>query len=134
MELSKIFAAAKAIEIGTWIPSPTFEGVQHCVRGSSNADARTLRNKLIDAVPRSERVGGRVPAAKLAEIDAQVLSEAIWLDVRGLTENGAPVDIQTAKSKLLDPDIGSLMRTDVLAAAAQVGEDELAAAEDDAKN
>jgi hypothetical protein len=133
MELGNIYAAAEAIENGTWVPSPMFKGVEHRVRGSMNADALALRNKLIDAVPRVERING-LSSAKAAEIDARVLSETIWLDVRGLTDNKQPVDIAAAKAKLLDPKIGALLRADVSAASQLVGDDQIAGIEADAKN
>jgi hypothetical protein len=133
MEVERIYAAKGAVEVGTWIPSPLFKGVEYLVRGYSNADARLLRDNLHEAIPRAERLKG-LPRAKSAEIDAQVLSEAIWLDVRGLTKNKVAMDIAAAKALLLDPEIGDWMRADVTAASQNVGDDQLAGIEADAKN
>ncbi|WP_018265558.1 hypothetical protein [Methylosinus sp. LW4] len=133
MDIGNIDAAQDAIDLGAWIDSPSFPGVAWRVRGSNNADAKRLREKLISAVPRAERLNGLADEAR-ARIEAQVIAETILLDARGLTSGGAPLGIGDVKAQLSTPKRGPLLRADIGAAAALVGEEQLAAVEDDAKN
>lgn len=135
MKLSSIKAATKAIEDGAWVSSPLFPGVKHRVRGIGCAEARRLRDKLIDAIPRVSRVNGLSDADALA-VEAEVIARAIWLEVSGLTDdNDDPVVLtpEKALSYLKDPEF-ALLRDDVRAAASRVGDEQIANGEEAAKN
>lgn len=135
MKLSQLKAARAAIETGARVKSPTLPGVWHNVRGLSCAAARDLRERLIDDIPRAERLNGL--AKKDADrIDAQVLAETIWLGVEGLDDDAKNAIVLTperALELLSNPDY-ELLRHDVRAAASLVGEEQLADRENDAKN
>jgi hypothetical protein len=135
MKLSQIAAAAAAIEAGTWVPSPSFPGVRYRVRGLGNSDAKALREKLVIAIPRAARLNG-LSEEQASTIEARVLAEAVWLDVEGLTDDAGPITLTPAKAieLLTANEYGSILRNDIRSAAAAVGEDELAALDEDAKN
>lgn len=135
MKLSQIKAAKAAIESGSRVPSSLFTGVWYRVRGISCADARKLRDQLIAAIPREERLNGIKPEAA-TKIDIRVIAEVLWIGVEGLTDDGGAEIVLTrekALELLSDPEF-DLLLADVRSAAAAVGERELADAEHDAKN
>jgi hypothetical protein len=135
LKLTQIAAAAAAIENGTWVPSPSFPGVSYLVRGSGNAAARRLREKLVSAIPRAARMNG-LSEDDATRIETQVIAEAIWFDVKGLSDESGDIALTPAKALELlgSAEYGALLRADIRAAAAGVGEDELAGLGEDAKN
>lgn len=136
MKLSALKVSSAAIEAGRWVEAPGLPGVQLRVRGLGNADYRRLQAKLIEQVPRNKRFGGRLDPDEQDKIVGKLLAEAVLLDWRGLDgDDDQPLAYgkDEAERLMLDPDY-RLFRDAVMAAAAMVGEEDGAAAEDDAKN
>lgn len=137
MKLSSLKVDAAAIEDGEWIGSiPEMGDLEVRVRGLNNAKYRRLQSKLIDAVPRAKRQGGRLDPDEQDRITAICLRETVLLDWRGLEgEDGAPVSYtkDLANDLLTKPEFRRF-REGVIWAAAQVGEERAAADEDDAGN
>lgn len=134
MDLSQIARANVAIEDGAWVPSPMFPGVKHRIRGSSSLEARRLRDKLVNAIPRVARANG-LSEADSTIIENRVLADVIWLEVDGLTENGTPIILTPEKAlELLQNPAYALLRDDIRAAAMRVGDEHLADQADAAKN
>lgn len=135
MKLSAIPKAQAAIEAGALVKSPTFTGVKHRLKGSTCAAAEALRAKLIDAVPRTERING-LSKERRESVETSVILEVIWISTDGFTnDDGTPIVFDGAKKLevLTNPEY-NLLRQDIVVAAANVGGEELAAGEDDAKN
>lgn len=137
MKLSSLKVDAAAIEDGEWIGNiPEMGDLEVRVRGLNNAKYRRLQTKLIDAVPRAKRQGGRMDPDEQDRITAICLRETVLLDWRGLEgEAGEPV----AYSKDLAGDLLSKpefrrFREGVIWAASQVGEERAATDEEDAGN
>ena len=135
MKLSRFKTNSAAIEAGRWVELPDFSGVSVKVRGFGNADYKRLQAKLIEAIPRAERLKGLSPEAEEA-IATQLLLDTILIDWRGIDDDdGTPLlfDRATAEKLLSDPDYKPL-RLAVNWAAQVVGDDDLAGFEEDAKN
>jgi hypothetical protein len=135
MKLSQIAKVTAAIEGGRWIRSPLFKGVRHQVKGFNCVAAEEMRVRLIEAIPREERMAG-ISRERSKEIDDAVIAEVVWLSTEGLTEDdGSAVAITPEKKReiLANPEL-ALLRDDIVAAARRVGEDELEQAKADAKN
>ena len=60
------------------------EGLSLRVRGIGNATFRRMQSKLIDALPRARRVGGRIDPTDQDKITGQCLVVAVLLDWKGL--------------------------------------------------
>lgn len=90
MKLSSLKVDAEKIEDGAWIGDiPEMGGLRLKVRGLQNAHFRRMQAKLLDAVPRAQRQGGRVDPDVMDRITAQCLAGTVLLDWEGLEdENG----------------------------------------------
>ena len=125
MKLSSLKIDSAKAEQGAWIGDiPDCGDLALRVRGSQNADARRLRAKLIDAVPRDQRINGRIDPAALDAIATRIMAETIVMDWSGLAgDDGQPILFsREAASRLLsDPDL-RLFRDAVAWASERVGE------------
>jgi hypothetical protein len=119
MKLSDIAVDAGRIEQGEWVENiPEMGDLRLKVRGIGNADWRRLMSKLIDAVPRNKRMGGRVDPDTMDAITTQLLSSACLIDWANLD---VPYSKQKASELLADPQYRAL-RDAVMWAASQVGQ------------
>ena len=135
MKLSKIAVDADAIENGRWVGDlPGLPGVELRVRGFNNADYRNLQTKKLRSITPAQRAGVSLELSD--EMTNDLLVETILLDWRGIEDDdGSPLAYskERAREMLADPRMRRF-RDAVLFAADIVGELEVAAIEDDAKN
>lgn len=135
MKLSHIKKATAAMEGGSWVKSKVLPGVRHRLKALNCRDAQALRAKLIAEIPRAERIDGLSQAAE-DEIELRILSEVIWIDSEGLSDDDAMpivVSLEKRRELLADPEL-TVLRNDILTASTRVGEAELAEGERNAKN
>lgn len=136
MKISAIKVDAKKLEGGAWVKTiPGLPGVALKVRSLGNTDARVLRSRLIEEIPRIERLAGLSPAAEDA-IVTECLIETVLIDWHGLEgDDGGPLafDRATARRYLTDPDYASF-RGAVVWAATSLGELGTSTLEADAGN
>ena len=127
MKLSTLKVDADKIEAGDWVRNiPEMGDLGLKVRGLQNAQYRRLQAKLLDAVPRSQRQGGRVDPDVMDGIMSSCLLSTVLLDWDGLEdEAGAAVAYskEQAKTFLTDP-IYRRFRDAVVYAATVVGDAE----------
>lgn len=107
MKLSALKINSAALEQGRWVGDiPEMGQVRLRVRGLGNSDYRALMDRLIDSVPREERIRGLSPA-KQDECVAICLRDTVLVDWDGFqNEDGTPMpfDKEMAGQMLLDPD------------------------------
>ena len=107
MKLSEITVDAARIEDGEWVENiPEMEGLSLRVRGIGNAPFRRMQSRLIDALPRNRRVGGRIDPADQDRITGQCLAATVLLDWKGLeADDGSalPYCTEEAKKFLTEP-------------------------------
>src|SRR5689334_10365762 len=117
MKLSEQKTDVATIEQGAWVgekygtPIPEMGDLCLKVRGLNNIDYRKLQQRLIDAVPRKQRIGGRLSPEQQDRIVGICLREAClldWENVEGdgeIGEDGKPVayDKKLAGILLSDP-------------------------------
>lgn len=136
MKLSKIKRNSQAIEDGEWVSEiPELGDIEFKVRGSQNEDARRLRDRLLNALPREQRQGNVDPKA-IDAIMAKVAAETIILDWRNIADedgNNVPFSKETALEYFTDPDF-SLLLAGVQWASDRVGQNVTTDNEADAKN
>lgn len=127
MKLSALKVDAGAIEDGQWVGNiPEMGDLEVRVRGLNNAKYRRLQARLIDAVPRAKRQGGRLDPEEQDRITATCLRQTVLLDWRGLEgEDGQPVPYseELASDLLTKPEFRRF-REGVIWAASQVGEEQ----------
>ncbi len=137
MKLGELKVNAKAVEDGAWVENiPDLGGVRLKVRGSNNRDWRRLQQRLIEAVPRKKRVGGRIDPEEQDKITTALLVGAGLLDWEGLEgDDGQPLAYsrKAAQELLENPELMRL-RDGVLWACTMVAEQDAASAEETAKN
>ncbi len=137
MKLSEMTVDLVRVEQGDWVDNiPELEGLRLKVRGSNNKDWRKLASRLVDAVPRKKRLGGRLDPAEQDRITSICLRDACLLDWGGLEgDDGKPLAYSKdlATKFLTDPQYGKF-RDGVLWAASVVAEQDVIAKDDDAKN
>ncbi len=136
MKLSSIEVDPDKIEQGQWIGNiPEAGDLQLKVRGLQNADFRRLQGKLVEAVPRAKKVGGRLDPDEQDRVTNQCLAATVLLDWRGLEDDNGPIPFSKEKARelLMDPRYRRF-REAVIWAASVVGEEQAAALEDDAGN
>jgi hypothetical protein len=136
MKLSKIAVNSAAIENGRWVDVDHFmPGVRLKVRGFEGADYLRLQAKLTAETPRADRLKG-ADSPLMRELSTRLLVDAILSDWEGLeNEDGTPLAYSKAKATeiLANRDL-LVFRKAVEWAANVVGDDEIADAEDVAKN
>ena len=136
MKLSSIEVDPDKIEQGQWIGNIPEDGdLELKVRGLQNADFRRLQGKLVEAVPRAKKVGGRLDPDEQDRVTNQCLAATVLLGWRGLEDDNGPIPFSKEKARelLMDPRYRRF-REAVIWAASVVGEEQAAALEDDAGN
>lgn len=137
MKLSALKVDAAAIETGEWVGDlPGSGDLRLKVRGYQNAQFRRLQQRLIDAVPRDKRRGGRVDPDEIDKITSTCLGSTVLLDWSGLEdESGAaiPYSKEMATELLTKPEYRQF-REAVIYAATVVGEADAAADKADEGN
>ncbi len=127
MKMSELAVDAARLEGGAWVEEiPEMEGLRLKVRGANNADWRRLQTKLLEAVPRKQRVGGRLDPDTQDRITASLLLNTCLLDWQGLEDDdGNPLsyDKKMAEKLLTDPQYRRF-REAVVWASTVVGEQE----------
>lgn len=107
MKLTELAVDADRAENGAWVDDvPEMQGLRLKVRGSNNADWRRLQAKLMDAVPRKKRLGGRLDPDEQDRIISSCLLSACLLDWDGLEDDdGKPIPFskQMAQKLLTEP-------------------------------
>lgn len=131
MKLSQIKVNAQAEENGRWMPASGLFGVQIKVRGLNNSAARAARAKIQESFARK-----KMSDAEAEQAQAELIADTILDDWRGVeNDDGTALtcDREARIAILSNPEM-RLFREAVMLAASLVGEDELAAKEQDAKN
>lgn len=108
MKMSELALDAERQENGAWVDEiPEVEGLRLKVRGQLNVDWRRLQARLMDAVPRKKRVGGRLDPDEQDRIMSSCLLNACLLDWEGLEDdegNAIPYSKQMAQKLLTEPE------------------------------
>src|SRR5262245_40290355 len=108
MKLTEIAVDPDRVENGAWVDDiPELQGLRLKVRGNNNADWRRLQARLLDAVPRKKRMGGRVDPDEQDKIIGSCLLSTCLLDWDGLEDDdGAPIPYskQMAQKLLNEPE------------------------------
>ncbi len=128
MKLSSIEVDPDKIEQGQWIGNiPEAGDLELKVRGLQNADFRRLQGKLVEAVPRAKKVGGRLDPDEQDRVTNQCLAATVLLDWRGLEDDTGPIPFSKEKARelLMDPRYRRF-REAVIWAASVVGEEQVA--------
>lgn len=142
VKLSDIKINAAAIEQGEWIgaahgtPIPDMGDLCLKVRGIGNSDYRALMTKLSDAVPRSQRTGGKLNPDASERVFVECLTQTVLMDWSGVEgDDGAaiPFSREVALKILLNPDLAPFKYA-IAWAANQVGDLRAADNEAAAKN
>src|SRR5262245_12290538 len=108
MKLGELTVDPNRVENGAWVSDiPELQGLRLKVRGNNNADWRRLQARLLDAVPRKKRMGGRVDPEEQDRIISSCLLSTCLLDWEGLEdEEGQPIPFskQMAQKLLTEPE------------------------------
>jgi hypothetical protein len=137
MKLSEHKIDVQKQEEGGWVDNiPELDGLRLKVRGANNKDWRKLFGRLVDAVPRKRRVGGRLDPADQDRITSVCLRDTCLLDwdgIEGDDNKPIPYSKDQADKYLTNPEY-SKFRDGVLWAANVVAEQEVADLEEDVGN
>ena len=131
MKLSQIKINPAAEENGRWMDANGLYGVAVKVRGLNNSAARAARTKIQEGFARK-----KMSDAEAERAQVELIADTILIDWRGVENDDGTALIcdREAKITILSNPEMRLFREAVLLAASLVGEDELAAKEQDAKN
>lgn len=131
MKLSQIKINPAAEENGRWMDANGLYGVAVKVRGLNNSAARAARTKIQEGFARK-----KMSDAEAERAQVELIADTILIDWRGVENDDGTALIcdREAKIAILSNPEMRLFREAVLLAASLVGEDELAAKEQDAKN
>lgn len=122
MKISELEVDQTIVEEGQWVSNiPELTGVRLKVRGSNNRDWRRMAQRLINAVPRKNRVNGMLDPEEADRISALILLNTGLLDWDGIEgDDGLPIPYDKKKaSKYLT---GERFRRGVQFACDQVAE------------
>lgn len=142
MKVSGTKVNVEKMEQGAWVgekygtPIPEMGDLCLKVRGSNNKAWRKITARLIDAVPRRQRVGGRLSPDEQDRITGICLMDAGLLDWENFEgDDGNPITYSKddAKKYLTDPEYGKF-RDAVVWACSMVADSDGAELEDDAGN
>ena len=137
MKMSELAVDADRQENGAWVDDiPEMEGLRLKVRGSNNADWRRLQARLMDAVPRKKKIGGRLDPDEQDRIMSSCILSCCLLDWDGLEDdNGKPIPYskEMAKKLLTEPQYRRF-RDGVVWAASIVAENTVVEQEETAGN
>ncbi len=102
MKISELEVDKKIVEEGTWVSDiPELTGVRLKVRGAGNRDWRRLAQRLINAVPRKNRVSGLLDPDESDRISALILLQTGLLDWEGIEDDdGKPIPYDRKKAEL----------------------------------
>lgn len=131
MKLSQIKINPAAEENGRWMDANGLYGVAVKVRGLNNSAARAARTKIQEGFARK-----KMSDAEAERAQVELIADTILIDWRGVENDDGTALICDREAKIAimsNPEM-RLFREAVLLAASLVGEDELAAKEQDAKN
>lgn len=131
MKLSQIKINPAAEENGRWMDANGLYGVAVKVRGMNNSAARAARTKIQEGFARK-----KMSDAEAERAQVELIADTILIDWRGVENDDGTALICDREAKIAimsNPEM-RLFREAVLLAASLVGEDELAAKEQDAKN
>lgn len=127
----------EAQEKGDWVDNiPEMEGVRLKVRGSGNSDWRKLEHRLLAAVPRKKRVGGRLDPDEQDRITSECMFACGLIDWDGFENDDGtalPYSKDVARKLLFEPEY-QRYRFGVLWACNVVAEQRNENVEDIAKN
>lgn len=111
MKLSDVRVDAKLIEDGEWIGDlPGCGDLEVKIRGVNNSAWQQMAQRLVNALPRKERMG-LISAASSRRINTELLIECAVLDWRNLTdEKGQPIPYSKEKCAelLRDPNLSDI--------------------------
>jgi len=136
MDINAIRSDRKAIEEGTWIEGiPEMGELRLKVRGMTNPDYQRMLQRLIAAVPRSKREGGRVDPVEMERIIGSTLHATVLLDWDGVKvgHEAKPYDSKLAFQLCTDPEYVRFMKA-VAWAASEVDDRNAEAEKADAGN
>ena len=137
MKLKEIKIDAAKADQGAWVGDiPEMGDLRLKVRGSGNADYRRRMQRLVDALPRQFKAGGRVDPDKMDQITTTCLLDDVLLDWEGIEDdagNPLPFSKEQARAMIEDPDLRRF-RDAVVWAAGVVAETDAATGEDNAGN
>ena len=106
MELNDIVRDTAKIDQGAWIGEiPEMGELRLKVRGTSNSDFQRMMQKLVAAVPRAKKQGGRVDPIEMDRIMGSCAHATLLLDWEGVKVNGElrPYDRELAFKLCTDP-------------------------------
>ncbi|WP_210482753.1 hypothetical protein [Microvirga antarctica] len=107
MKLTSLKIDTEKLETGAWVDTiPEMGELRLHVRGLNNADYRRHQAKLLEAVPRAKRVGGRIDPDEQDRIVSLCLLNTVLLDWDGLTDDddkALPYSRDMAQTLLVDP-------------------------------
>lgn len=107
MKMKDMAVDTDRVENGAWVDDiPEMEGLKLKVRGSNNVDWRRLQARLVDAVPRKKRPGGRLDPDEQDRVIALCLLNTCLLDWDGLEDDDGkalPYSKQMANTLLTEP-------------------------------
>jgi hypothetical protein len=137
MKMSELAVDADRQENGAWVDDiPDVQGLRLKVRGSNNADWRRLQAKLMDAVPRKKKIGGRIDPDEQDRVISSCLLNCCLLDWDGLEDDdGKPIPYSKQMAiKLLNEPEYRRFRDSVIWAATVVADNVEVAQQDIAGN
>jgi len=108
MKLTELAVDAGRGEQGAWVDEiPEMEGLRLKVRSDRNADWRRLQMKLMEAIPRKKRMGGRIDPDEMDKILSRCMLNTCLLDWDGLEgDDGKPIPYSRdmAEKLLFEPE------------------------------
>lgn len=107
MKLSKLKVDSDLFDNGKWVGRevfPHFEDLRLHVCAMESREARKVRNELLRALPREQRVN--LPPDVEYKLDAQILARAVLKGWEGLEDENGPLIFtpEYAERVLADPD------------------------------
>lgn len=120
MKLSALKVNSAALEEARWIDEiPDMGDLRLCVRGLRNSQYRRAEQRLVDALPRTARIGGSIDPVERDRIMGACLAQTVLTDWQNLTDehgNAIPYNVETAERLLTDPDYETFRGAVTLAA------------------
>ncbi len=133
MKLSDLKIDSARAEQGAWVGDiPDMPGLRLRVRGFGNTDDKRVQAEAVEALPRAQRIRGRLDAAAQDAVMTRRLLDAILTGWDGLEgDDGQPLAYsrETAEQLLANPDYAPF-RGAVIWAASIVAEDKAAELKD----
>ena len=109
MKISSLKIDSARVEQGVWVGNiPELDDAELLVRGWNNVSFRRLQQKLIRALPRSQRSGAQLDPKVQDQINARCMRETIlfgWRRIEDDDGNEIPYDKELAGKWLEDPDM-----------------------------